>query len=301
MEDLSDLSEISVSDREWVNSILSYSDFRGTEYCFTSLFMWSRLYGSRIGRIGDFLVLASESSDSVSVLYPAGRGSDEDFSRFLGKFERIAVSGGKRLEIIGVTGDAADRIERVWPGRFVYEDARNSYDYIYEAEKLRSLSGKKYQSKRNFIARFEELPSWSYEAIDSSNISECMDMNAEWCRMNRCSENPSKNDEMCAVKRVLSNFEALGLKGGLLRVEGRVVAYTIGEKMNSDTFIVHVEKAFSDIKGAYPMINREFVRAEAGDCVYVNREDDAGDEGLRKAKLSYHPAFMIEKKTAILK
>ena len=95
-------------------------------------------------------------------------------------------------------------------------------------------------------------------------------------------------EELCAVRNCFENFSALGLRGGLLRVDGRVVAYTMGLPLNSDTFIVHIEKAFSDVAGAYPMIN-------CADFKYVNREDDVGDEGLRRAKLSYKPAILLEK------
>lgn len=102
-------------------------------------------------------------------------------------------------------------------------------------------------------------------------------------------------EELCAVRNCFENFLALGLRGGLLRVDGRVVAYTMGLPLNSDTFIVHIEKAFSDVAGAYPMINREFAAHNCADFKYVNREDDVGDEGLRRAKLSYKPAILLEK------
>ena len=102
-------------------------------------------------------------------------------------------------------------------------------------------------------------------------------------------------EELCAVRNCFENFSALGLRGGLLRVDGRVVAYTMGLPLNSDTFIVHIEKAFSDVAGAYPMINREFAAHNCAAFKYVNREDDVGDEGLRRAKLSYKPAILLEK------
>ena len=124
-------------------------------------------------------------------------------------------------------------------------------------------------------------------------------MTDEWCALNGCSHNESMQMEACAVRIALRDFVALGLKGGILRSGGRIVAYTIGERLNSDTFIVHVEKAFSDVTGAYPMINQCFLAHEASGLRYVNREDDAGDEGLRKAKLSYNPVLMLEKYLAV--
>ena len=109
--------------------------------------------------------------------------------------------------------------------------------------------------------------------------------------------------ESCSVKNALDNFQELGLQGGLLRLNGEVVAFTIAEKTNSDTLLVHIEKAYGDIVGAYPAIANEFLRntvvidEAAGELSvkYINREDDAGDLGLREAKMQYHPLFLLEK------
>ena len=124
-------------------------------------------------------------------------------------------------------------------------------------------------------------------------------MNDEWCRLNGCSHSESMQKEVCAIRKAIRDFVPLKLKGAILRVGKEVVAYTLGEPLNSDTFIVHAEKALYNITGSYPAINQMFVEHEASAFTYVNREDDAGDEGLRKAKLSYHPAFMVEKYLAI--
>lgn len=124
-------------------------------------------------------------------------------------------------------------------------------------------------------------------------------MTDEWCALNGCIHDESMQMEACAVRKALEDFIPLKLRGGMLRAGGRLVAYTLGERINSDTFIVHVEKAFSDVTGAYPMISRTFLEHEAAGLQYVNREDDAGDEGLRKAKLSWNPAYMLEKYLAV--
>ena len=147
-------------------------------------------------------------------------------------------------------------------------------------------------------------------------------MNAEWCAQNGCGKDLSMEQESCAVRETLNNYEKLYVRGGLLRLDGKVVAYSIGEMLNNDTFIVHIEKAFSDIRGAYPAMSREFIyhnmvnpkplileNGKPNEDIsltdigfkYINREDDAGDEGLRKAKLQFHPIFLLEKWTLIRK
>ena len=120
-------------------------------------------------------------------------------------------------------------------------------------------------------------------------------MALDWRKENECDADPGKNAEMCVTLNALRLFEELGFKGGLLRAGGKVIAFSIGEPVCDDTMVVHIEKAYAQVQGAYPMINQQFLLHEAQGYPYVNREDDAGQEGLRQAKLSYHPAFMVEK------
>ena len=113
--------------------------------------------------------------------------------------------------------------------------------------------------------------------------------------MHGCDEDHDKNAEMCVTLNSLRLFKELELIGGILRIDGEIVAFTMGEPMSDDTFVVHIEKAYADIQGAYPMINQQFVEHECASYKYINREEDTGSEGLRKAKLSYRPAFLVEK------
>ena len=110
-------------------------------------------------------------------------------------------------------------------------------------------------------------------------------------------KNHDKNAESCVAANFLRLFDELDVCGGLLRVDGQAVAFCIGEPVCDDTMVVHIEKALTEYEGAYTMINQLFVEHECQNMTYINREDDAGDEGLRKAKLSYKPAFMVEKGT----
>ena len=124
-------------------------------------------------------------------------------------------------------------------------------------------------------------------------------MAMRWCLENCADENDNwehdKIDESKLVVYAIRHRDELGMKGGALRAGGRIVAITLGERLTNDTFVVHFEKAFSDVQGAYPMINREFVRNELKQYTYVNREEDLGEEGLRKAKLSYRPERLLDK------
>ena len=181
-------------------------------------------------------------------------------------------------------------------GRFEIEYVRDYADYIYETEKLATLAGKKLHAKRNHINKFKNLyPNWTYESLNDENVEDCFQMALKWRNQNGCEDDPEKNSEMCVTLNSLRLFKELELRGGVLKIDGKIVAFSLGEPICDDTFVVHIEKAFADVEGAYPMINQQFVQHECMDYKYVNREDDTGAEGLRKAKLSYRPAFLEEK------
>ena len=305
MSNLPQFKDIELSDKEWADPLLAVSDYRATEYCFTSLYIWAGMFGTRIARWKDWLLIRSDGEEGcANYIFPAGSGDVQEVLRVL---EEDAASIGRK-PVIWAIADARDTIEAAFPGQYRFTQIRKSFDYLYETEKMISLAGKKYQPKRNFISRFKaQNPDWTYESIRPDGdpelcrrqLEECRAMTDEWCALNGCSHNESMRMEACAVRTALRDFVPLRLRGGILRSGGRIVAYTLGERLNSDTFIVHVEKAFSDVTGAYPMINRCFLEHEAAGLRYVNREDDAGDEGLRRAKLSYHPAYMLEKYLAV--
>ena len=137
--------------------------------------------------------------------------------------------------------------------------------------------------------------------MTKNNVEDCFQMALKWRNENGCEEDLEKNAEICVTLNSLRLFEELGLKGGVLRIDGEVAAFTVGEPICSDTFGVHIEKAYAEVQGAYPMINQQFVSHECMDYKYVNREEDTGAEGLRKAKMSYRPVFMVEKGTVTRK
>ena len=202
----------------------------------------------------------------------------------------------------GVTHEMEEEFREIFGDIYEIEYDRDISEYIYDREKLATLSGKKLHGKRNHINRFKENHEWSYEPLSDENQLEVLAMLMEWKMQNCDPEDIEKHDEICVSKNCVINYKELGLVGGVLRAEGKIVGFSIGERAsNEDTFIVHIEKAFADIQGAYPMINQQFVIHEMEDFKYVNREDDAGEEGLRKSKLSYRPVFMVDKGVLRLK
>lgn len=290
--------EPQIEDKPIADKILYPLGYRLCEYCFGDLFIWRKVYHTEIAFEDGYMYVRFMQGDKRFYLFPAGFG---DLEKAIRNIYDEAKAEGTEFKLACVTPEMKAELEEAFPGKFEYEPVRDSFDYIYNASDLITLAGRKFHSKRNHVTRFQNLGNWSYEAVTPDNLALCKKMSDEWCEINGCTMNLGLKSESCAVKQAFDHFEELGLSGGMLILDGRVVAFSMGQKLCNDTFIVHIEKAFSDVEGAYTMINKEFAAHNCGDYVYINREDDAGDEGLRKAKLSYHPAILLEKNYAWLK
>lgn len=284
-----------LEDKELIQSYLEKDPQRSCEGTFVNIYLWSRQYHDKYAIVENTLVFQNEPGSGL-YSYPAG--DPEDVKRAIDFLLDYEKNAGRTLQLVNVSENREAKLKEWYPEQFTIEYERDYADYVYEREKLATLAGKKLHGKRNHINKFKALygDNWSYERISDENVEECFQMALTWRTENGCDEDEEKNSEMCVSLNALRLYKELGMVGGLLRVNGEVVAFTMGEPATEkDTFIVHIEKAYSEIEGAYPMINQQFVQHECEDYTYINREDDTGAEGLRKAKLSYRPIFMVEK------
>ena len=287
--------KIELEDRELLEHYLKQKTYRSCELVFPNIYLWSRKYPTDYAIVEDTLIFRSfEEKGGTSITFPAGE--IEQIHKALDVMMQWFKEQNLTMHMHLVQEPEFELLNLWYPGEFEITYDRDSADYVYETEKLITLAGKKLHGKRNHINKFKELyPDWSYEPITKENVEDCFQMALEWRNINQCEWNVEKRDEMCVTLNALRLLEELKLTGGLIRVEGRVIAFAIGEPLNPDTFVVHIEKAFADIQGAYPMINQQFAANAAKDYLYVNREEDTGSEGLRKAKLSYRPVFLVDK------
>lgn len=293
--EMPEFKRIELSDRQWMQPLFEMSGYQSEEYNFNFCYMWQEALGYKVARAEDYLLLKADGR-SPSYLFPPGRG---DIAPAIELLMRDSEKSGHGFTFFVVLGEQRKLLETLYPDKFEYTALTDYFDYIYDAQSLITLAGKKLHSKRNHINRFkEDHPDWTYEEITPENLPEVTLMSEEWCRINECLSTATGRDEACSVKRAMADYFALDLKGGLIRTEGRIVAFSVGERLNSDTFLVHIEKAFSDVQGAYAIINQEFAAHNCADMLYINREDDSGQPGLRKAKLSYRPAYQVEKYAA---
>ena len=292
--------KVAFADKPLIDRYLAMNTHKSCELSFANIYLWSRFYPTEFAVVEDTVVFRSFVEDNgMSVSFPAGekpqirKALDTLFVYFKDKGCPV------RLHLVQEQDFAL--LEQWYPGRFAVVYDRDVADYVYETEKLTTLAGKKLHGKRNHINNFKkQYPDWSYERITEANQEDCFNMAMKWrqghvCEYSEDEQDEEKRDEMCVTLNALRLREELGLIGGLIRVDGQVVAFSIGEPLNPDTFVVHIEKALADVEGAYPMINQQFVEHEAQAFRYVNREEDTGSEGLRKAKLSYKPIFFVNK------
>lgn len=287
-----EFKNISISDRDRINKALRKSDFMGCEYSFANNLAWCRLADSRICFYKDFYIIcAFGNSDGVPVFtFPSGNG---DYTELFGELKKFSEEMNCPLKINSVTGKALEMLENLFPDSFTAEYDRDSSDYIYRRTDLAELSGRKYHQKRNHLAKFNTLD-YDFSIIDEKDFDECIYF-LTGNYNDKADTEFSAVAEQYAINTYFSNFRELELVGGIIRIDGRICAVTIGEPINSDTFCVHIEKADRFYDGIYTGINNCFVRACMSGFDYVNREEDLGIEGLRKAKLSYHPDFLLNK------
>ena len=290
--------EVTIKDKEWVEPLLKTGNRGSMEYNYTTTFVWRNSYRFEIARMDDYFLLRTDPQNPT-YLFPAGRGPLEPVIRAL---HEDALEAGVSLVFNTVLPDAKGRLEELYPGKFAFEYWRDGADYVYDTQALATLAGKKLAGKRNHIRRFlDNNPDWRYEPVSAENLDDVRKMNTVWCIQNGCAEDLAISEEYCAVESAVRHFDELGLSGGLLRAGGKAVAFSIGDPLNEDTYLVHFEKAFADIQGAYPMINQQFIQHNCMKYKFVNREEDAGVPGLRRAKLSYQPIRLVEKYIATLK
>jgi hypothetical protein len=262
---------------------------------------WRFLYESEYATEDGFLFVRfyveEKGRKHLAYMLPVGNG---DLKTAVKRLENDAESMGDPLLILGITPELKTEINALFPDSFTYIAERDYFDYIYLREDLATLKGKKFQSKRNHINRFKKRYEYAYIPICQDIIPQCMEVERIWCKAN-FNEN-DKEDlayEHRSMTFSMNHFEELGLSGGAIVVDGKIIAFTYGSPINSQTFGIHVEKADIHYEGIFSVINQEFASRIPVQYLYINREEDLGIPGLRQSKQSYHPVILLEKNAAI--
>lgn len=296
--------QIELSDKDILNKFFIDIQNQNSECTFTNLYMWRRCFAVRWASVEGHLIIQPNAFESSWILPPYGyHQNDESFKEALISMAKYFHDSEKPFIIRGVTEDEKERIEKVMPNRFRFSEEREIEDYIYHAEDLRSLKGRKFSKKRNHINAFKrDYPNYDFAPVTPGDVPDILDFLEHWYGQQNALDQMDDGllCEREAIYDALINMERLDFIGGLIRIDGRVVAFTFGERVKEDTVVIHIEKAFADYRGLYAVINQEYLNHFWPDMTYVNREEDMGLEGLRKAKMSYYPAYLLKKYKAEL-
>lgn len=291
-----DFRELKITDKPLYEEYLAKSKNKGCEMSFGNLFMWGK---QEIAKVDDHLVLLATFSKSF---YPFPLG-DGDKKPIIETLMLDAKERGIEFTLTSITEEERAELERLYPQKFEFTTSVDTYDYVYAIDDLAGLLGKKYHKKRNHLNHFKKAhPNYKVNPINDGNKEKVVKMVEKW--YDTRDDSGSLDYERVVFKRAMDNYDALQLEGLVLEDNGEVLAVTFASRLNADTFDVHFEKALPTVDGAYPAINFEFanyIKTKYPEIKFLDREEDMGIEGLRKAKQSYYPHHQVLKYKARLK
>ena len=289
-----EFKKIGIEDRDIIKSFYTPDNSIGAHYSFTNMYIWQEGYNISYCVDDGFLFVKSRHSHDCSYyVFPCGEG---DRKKAIEKMMDDAHIGGCKCVIAHMSPQECAYMRENYGDLFEFREDRNNAEYVYETESLISLSGKKLHSKRNHVNTFLNSYNSEYREITRDNINEAKD----FC-LKQIMERDEHDEELSATKKLFEGFFELGLSGAMLYADGVLCAVSVGEMLSRDTAVIHLEKADTDYKGSYAAINNLFAKNRFSDTKYINREEDMGIEGLRRAKESYKPCHMVTKCVAVEK
>ena len=289
-----DFHSVTVADKPLFEYYMFGSEEQNCDLNFANIFCWSDTYHSEVAEVEGFLVIRFDNGGAKSYMQPVGSGDKRLILEFL---RQDAFALRTPLRLYGLSAEWRKFLEENYPSEFAFDTPRALSDYIYRTEDLASLQGRRYQPKRNHLNHFIARHDWRAEPLSKDNIKDCITLNNKWLSGREVGE--TELAEQRALQRAFDNFEALNLRGLVLYADGIPVAFSYGTPITQNTFCTHIEKHDAEVEGAAVMMNRLMAQLLEEEFEFVNREDDLGLEGLRFAKMSYHPALLLEKTSAL--
>ncbi len=293
--------ELTKADKPLLDRYYHAGYYENSHFNFTNLFMWRKPYHVQYCEDDNILYMTCTWQGKLLAMQPLC--APERWGHAVAQLQAYFAAVGSTLTFTGIEKPFAEFLA-AWPqGEFAIEPDRDNFDYVYLADKLITLAGRKLHSKKNHLNAFRKLyPQAEYLSITPELLPACREELEKWydAHIEAVPDSPFIKWERDAILELFADWDFFQLKGGAIRLDGRIIAFTFGEQLNTDTVVVHVEKADPNIRGAYPAINQSFVANCWAGMTYINREEDMGEEGLRKAKESYKPEKMIEKYNAVL-
>lgn len=283
-----------------INEFKKYYDYStalGCDLNLVNAYLWRDEFNIKFAVYNDTLIKAYFNDDNSLWGYcmPSGKdikGALEEI--FADSYER-----GRKPLILMLTNGQRALLETMYPSRFSFVRSPENQDYIYLSEDLATLAGKKFHAKRNHISKFyRTYRDTRFESIDNSNIKDALEVVYGWCNENAIYE--ADNYEVRAINEAFENMQEFNMSGAVLYAEDKPIAMTLGSEISQDVYDINFEKALREYDGVYAVINNEFAKTLTK-YKYINREEDMGVEGLRKAKLSYNPVIILDRYNAMLR
>ncbi len=284
---------LTLEDKLIFDKYLKPYSFLTCEYSFINLFIWRKGLDVQYSIYNEVLIVKKlDFHGDYHFMQPIGYKKEN-----LKEIVEMLLNHKKETNMKYLFKDAEEPfiedLKEIYGEAFHIEEDRDNFDYIYDSSKLISLSGKKLHSKKNHYNNFIKNNNYHTELIDERNFEDCLKAACEWCKQNDCKG--YLRYELKAIQELLTNSSKLDFIGIAVYVGNVLSAFTIGEKANDNMAIIHIEKADANIHGLYAFINKSFIETCFSDIPFVNREQDLGKEGLRKAKLSYQPVKLEAK------
>jgi hypothetical protein len=294
---MTDFKPIEIQDKPLFDEFLRKDPPRISELTFTNLFIWRHHYRPVWLQWNEcLLIIFHPQTGTIYGLAPFGPGDKKSALDVLS--EEIA----KQTSDVRICRVEEEFIKNhMDPAKYAVVNDRDNSDYVYLAKDLISLSGNKYHRKKNHLNQFIKNHAFEYHPLNTELVRRVLGMQEAWCQIRECVVKPDLLAEDFAVREALTYFEELGYQGGAVLINSVVEAFSLGEPLNEDAAVIHIEKANLEIPGLYAAINQLFCLNAWSNFTYINRDQDMGSEGLRKAKESYYPHHMVNKYTLIPK
>nr|WP_162990944.1 phosphatidylglycerol lysyltransferase domain-containing protein [Maliibacterium massiliense] len=294
---------VTLKDKPILDPYFAAGRYENSEMCFTNAFLWGQGWDIAYDILDDAIaMMRATTPEGKLFFFPPLIKDKKDLCRAMRWGTDLAKAEGVPFEMRGVPDPVRELIlsSCKHPERYEICEDRNNWDYVYNASDLITLRGNRYHGKRNHLNQLRARTSFTYEALNEQNARRCLENYYLWYERHKSEERmlrseQSLNFEKDAIERGLANWQALGLVGGMILIEGEVQAFALGEQLTEDMAVVHFEKANTEYPGLYALINQQFAEHAFADMTFINREEDMGLPGLRKAKESYHPVRMIRK------
>lgn len=295
------LKKLEKTDKNIFDKFYNAQYCESSKYTFTNLFMWRDLYNILWAIENDVLFVFASNDKTFSAWQPFG--APDKMQDSIAKILSIAkdLQGDKDFQFNFLEKNFVEELKKYPAAKFETGFNAAYTDYVYNAEDLINLSGRKFHGKKNHLNQFyKDYPIAEYSPITPEIIPQCLELLDLWyeIQLNDPELLPLRENLACeknAIHEIFNDFNYFGIKGGAILFGNKVAAFTFGEMLNSDTAVIHVEKAAPEIRGAFTAINQNFAANEWANVTFINREEDMGIEGLRRAKESYRPVKMIEK------